>query len=172
MSQVPAEPSAPPPHTPPPGQPDPRAAPGGRVGGAPPSGPAAAWGPQAPGGPGYPPSAGRPPVGAPLSPSDESRWALLAHLSIPFLGFAGPLVVHLVFQDRSRWLGESALEGLNFSILYTLVMSASALLTVLLIGFALLPVAFIASLVLAVLAAVAASRHELYRYPVNGRLVR
>jgi uncharacterized Tic20 family protein len=97
---------------------------------------------------------------------------VLAHLSIPFLGPVGPLVASRVFEDRSGWLGESALEALNFSILHTVVVVASSFLMVLLIGFALLPVAFVASLVLAILAAVAANLHELYRYPVNWRLVR
>ena len=62
--------------------------------------------------PGYQPS-GYPPVGAPLSRSDENLWALLAHLSIPFVGFVGPLVVHLVFKGRSQLPGmvEDAMRG-------------------------------------------------------------
>jgi len=121
--------------------------------------------------PGYQPS-GYPPVGAPLSRSDENLWALLAHLSIPFVGFVGPLVVHLVFKGRSPWLEENALEALNFSILYTIAVSACGLLSVVVIGALLLPVVVIGAFVLAVLGAVAANRHELYRYPVNWRLVR
>ena len=120
----------------------------------------------------YPPAAGSASAGRPLSQSDENLWALLAHASIPFLGFAGPLVVYLVFKDRSRWLSQNAVEALNFSILYTIVVTACSLLSVILIGALLLPVVFTGALVFAILAAVAANRHELYRYPVNWRLVR
>ena len=112
------------------------------------------------------------PAAGPLSPGEEELWALLAHLSIPFLGFVGPLVVHLVFRDRSVWLAEDVLEALNFSILYTIAVAACSVLAVVLIGAVLLPLVFIGALVLAVVAAVAANRHELYRYPVNWRLVR
>ena len=107
----------------------------------------------------------------PVSPSDEKLWALLSHLSIPFFGFVVPLVVYLVFRDRSRWLKDSALEALNFSILYTIAITASAILTVALIGLLLLPLVWVLAVVLCLLAAVAASRHELYRYPLNWRLV-
>jgi uncharacterized protein len=41
-----------------------------------------------------------------------------------------------------------------------------------LIGAILLPIVFIAALIFCILAAVAANRHELYRYPVNWRLVK
>ena len=108
---------------------------------------------------------------APVSPSDEKLWALLSHLSIPFFGFVVPLVVYLVFKDRSRWLRDSALEALNFSILYTIAITASAMLAIFLIGLVLLPVVWVVAVVFCLLAAVASNRHELYRYPVNWRLV-
>lgn len=103
--------------------------------------------------------------------ADENLWVLLAHLSIPFLGFVGPLVLHLVLRDRSAWLRDNALETLNFSLLYTLVQLVGCVLVGVLVGLVLLPVVFIGGLVLGILGALAASRHELYRYPVNWRLV-
>ena len=81
-------------------------------------------------------------------------------------------MVHLVFKDRSRWLADNVLEALNFSILYTIAVSACGLLSVVVVGALLLPVVVIGAFVLAVLGAVAANRHEVYRYPVNWRLVR
>lgn len=177
MSQQPREPSGPPSQRTPPGDPGHQTwSRGGERAAEPPPG----WRPAPPqpsGPPGYrlpDPGAQRPPRAgtAPLSQADENLWALLTHLSVPFLGFVGPLVVHLLLSERSAWLRENVLEALNFSLLYTLVVTASGVLTVLLIGFALLPVAFVAALVPAVLAAVAAHRHELYRYPVSWRLVR
>ena len=157
MSQPSPEPSGPPPQHPHPGTPgaEPRPGPWG----------GAASAPSTPGAP-------RPVAGTPLSRGDEDRWALLTHLSVPVTGFVGPLVALLVLGDRSPWLRANALEALNFSLLYTLVVAVSGVLTVLLVGFAVLPVAFVAAVVPAVLAALAVRRHELYRYPVSCGLVR
>ena len=120
--------------------------------------------------PGVPP--GYPQQGlAPVSPSDEKLWAVLAHLSIPFFGFVAPLVIYLAFKDRSAWLRDSALEALNFSIVYTIAITASAFLAVLLIGLVLLPLVWVVAVVLCLRAAVASNRHERYRYPLNWRLV-
>lgn len=117
-----------------------------------------------------PPPAGYQPP--PLSSSDEKLWALLGHLSIPFFGFIGPLVISLAFRDRSDWLKEVVTEELNFSILYTGAYLIAAALTAAVIGIVLWPLVILVSVVLCVRAALAANRHELYRYPVNLRLVK
>jgi len=111
-------------------------------------------------------------TGAPVSAGDEQLWAALSHLSIPFFGFVGPLAVYLVFKDRSPWLKDSSVEALNFSILYTLAQVVSSVLVAALVGLLLLPVVFVGGLVLCILAAMAASRHEAYRYPLNWRLIK
>jgi uncharacterized Tic20 family protein len=108
----------------------------------------------------------------PVSESDEKTWGLLAHISIPFIGFVGPLIVYLVYKDRSPWLKDASTEALNFSILYTIASVVCSILISLLIGAILLPIVFIAALIFCILAAVAANRHELYRYPVNWRIVK
>src|SRR5688500_20317289 len=54
----------------------------------------------------------------PLSQGDERLWATVAHVSIPFVGFIGPLIVWLIFKDRSAWLRESVAVARNVSILY------------------------------------------------------
>jgi len=121
--------------------------------------------------PGQPSPYGQPsPGGLPVS-TDEQTWAVLAHASVPFLGVVGPLVVYLLHRDGNPYLRATAAEALNFSLLYTLAQVVGWVLTAVLIGFVLLPVVFVGGLVLAVLGALAASRHELYRYPVSLRLV-
>jgi hypothetical protein len=107
-----------------------------------------------------------------LSSSDERLWATLAHASIPFLGFIGPLVIYLVFKDRSVWLKDNAVEALNFSIVYSLAQVVCSFLIVFLVGLVLLPAVFVAGLVLCILAALAANKGEFYRYPVNWRLIK
>ena len=117
-------------------------------------------------------SSDQPPPGPPLSQDDETLWVSLAHLSVPFVGFVGPLVVRRAFRGRSRWLAESTLEALNFSLLYTLAVLACGLLSAVVVGALLLPVVVIGALALAVSGAGAAHRRQVYRYPVNWHLVR
>lgn len=120
---------------------------------------------------GYPqPYAGQP--GGPVSVSDEKTWGIISHISIPFVGFIGPLIVYLVYKDRSRFLKDTSTEALNFSILYSLVLVASVILSFLGIGVILYFIAAIGALVLCIMATMAASRHEMYKYPVNWRLIK
>jgi uncharacterized Tic20 family protein len=127
--------------------------------------------PQQYGQPGYPQSAGQ--AGqASVSESDEKLWALLAHVSIPFIWFVGPLIVYLIYKDRSPWLKEASTEALNFSILYSIASFVCWMLTAVLIGAILLPLVFIGALIFCILAALAANRHELYRYPINWRIMK
>lgn len=117
----------------------------------------------------YPP---QPPVAGAMSPSDERLWATLANISIPFIGFVGPLIAYLVFKDKSPWLKESSTEALNFSILYTIAQIVSAILTVVIIGVILLPLIAIGGLVLCILAAIASNKGEQYKYPINWRIIK
>ncbi|MGI8459686.1 MAG: DUF4870 domain-containing protein [Propionibacteriaceae bacterium] len=107
-----------------------------------------------------------------MTPSDERLWSVLAHVGVPITGFVGPLVIWLVFRDRSRLVGANSLEALNWSILATAAVLISTFLTALLIGFVLLPLVYVAVIVFAILGAVAANQGLAYRYPVNWRLVK
>lgn len=111
------------------------------------------------------------PVVGPLSVSDEKLWSTLSHISIPFVGFVGPLIVYLAFRERGPFVRAHAIESLNFSILYSLAQVACVVLSLVGIGAVLLPLVGIAALVLCILAALAANRGEFYAYPVNWRLV-
>ncbi|AEG44723.1 DUF4870 domain-containing protein [Isoptericola variabilis] len=136
--------------------------------------------------PQQPPSSGQPPyppqpVGpAPLSREDERTWAIVAHLAPPVLailsvgtlGFLTPLVVWLVFRDRSRFVGDQAKEALNFQITLLIAYVVGWLLVWVLIGFVILAAVWVCSIVFGVLAAVAVNRFEPYRYPINIRFVR
>ncbi|MGI3783085.1 MAG: DUF4870 domain-containing protein [Janthinobacterium lividum] len=109
---------------------------------------------------------------APMSESDQRLWATLTHVSTLVVGFIGPLVAYLLLKDRSPFLKESTQEALNFSITVSLAAVASSILTILFIGYVLLPVVYVAAAVLCILAAVAANKGEVYRYPLSWRLVK
>ena len=130
--------------------------------------------------PAYGPPAGAGGYGAPgvrtMSPSDERLWGLLAHLSwiagsIVAIAPLGPLVVFLVFKDRSPFLRRHALEALNFWITVYIGLAISVALMLILIGFVTFPAIGIAALVLSIIAALAANKGEEYRYPFTLRLV-
>lgn len=105
------------------------------------------------------------------STSDETSMAALAHGLAIFAAFLGPLIILLVKGDSSRFVKHHAIEALNFSISVTIAAFVSAVLIIVLVGLILLPVVAIGALVLHVMAAVAASRGEWYRYPLSIRLI-
>ncbi len=125
------------------------------------------------------PPAGPPPWGPPLPapplrPDEERTWAILAHvLPLLSLGFVPPLVLWLVFRGRGPFLEHHAKESLNFQLASLLALVVSGVLLVVTFGLA-SPVLFgllVVWVVLGVLAAVAASRWEWYRYPLTIRFI-
>ena len=110
--------------------------------------------------------------GAPTS-QEDTVLAILAHVSIFAFGLIGPLVLFLVVKDdpAKTFTRHHALEALNFHITLAIAGVVSAILVIVLIGFLMLAVLGVAGAVLGILAAVAASRRELYRYPFTLRLV-
>ena len=107
------------------------------------------------------------------TPSGSDKiWSMLSHLSF-FLGvgFLLPLVVYLAMRRESAYAAENAREALNFHISVILYALCCIPLTFILIGVPLLIAIGIATLVLAIIAAVKAANGECYRYPLTLRLV-
>jgi len=104
--------------------------------------------------------------------SEDKTMAMLAHLSIIILGVVGPLIFWLVTKDKSEFQRDQSREALNFGILYTLAMIASTILIAVFIGLLLSSAVWITMLVFTIMAAMAVNRGEMYRYPVNWRLVK
>ena len=111
-----------------------------------------------------------------MSASDERTWGMVAHLA-PFAGalvglpFLGPLVVFLIYKDRSTFVRQNAAESLNFQLTLLIGYLISAVLVLVIVGFFTAAIIAIASIVLQILAAVAANRGEVYRYPLTIRFV-
>lgn len=111
-----------------------------------------------------------------MSPESERNWAVAAHLSSFLaaylaLGFLGPLVMLLVFGDRSPYVRRHAVEALNFNLTWLIYIVVAAILVVLLVGLPLLIALGLAYLVLVVLAAVDAANGRHYRYPLTIRFI-
>jgi uncharacterized Tic20 family protein len=118
-----------------------------------------------------------------ISAQEERTWAVLSHLSMflnLFTGFLGPvaaLIIWLVYKDRSRKVAFNALESMWYQLGWLLILAVgwtvTGLLTMVLIGFLLIPVMAVVSVVPFVHAGYAAyrvSKGEEYRYPVAADL--
>ena len=103
-------------------------------------------------------------------------WAHLSALLISYvacgLGFIGPLIIMNGQGKQSAFVRHHAVEALNFSLTVLIAYIVSGVLIIVVIGLFLLPIVAIGSLVLYIMAAVAANRGEWYRYPVNIRFVK
>ncbi len=148
----------------------------------PPTGSGGSYQPPAPPPP-APPSPAPPPPGpgqsslqqpgtqAPLSQNDERMWSMIGHLSSIVAGVIGPLVVWLVFRERSAFVNDQGKESLNFQITMLIGYVAASVLSAVFIGFLLFPLLWVASLVLAIMGGLAAQKGQAYRYPFALRLI-
>jgi uncharacterized Tic20 family protein len=144
------DPAPPPPPEPPPPEP----APTGQSSGAPP-----------------------PPAGAPSK--DETNFAMFTHLaglleltSVPGGGLIGPLVLWLIKKDTMPFVDDQGKEAVNFHITTTIAVVVSWGLSFFCIGIPLLIAVIIGSVVFSIIAAIAASKGEAYRYPFTLRLLK
>ena len=103
---------------------------------------------------------------------DDKTMAMLCHLLGLLTSFIGPLIIWLIKKDQSAYVDQQGKEALNFQITIVIAWFVAALSTAICIGAVLLPVVFIADLVLSIMACVAANKGEPYRYPVSLRLVK
>ena len=120
-----------------------------------------------------------------MGTQEERTWSALAHLSVflnLFTGFLGPVaaaVIWLVYKDRSPQVAFQALQSAGYQVAWMVLLGAgwalTGLLTLILIGFLLIPVMAIATVVPFVHMAYAAyrvSKGDDYRYPLVADLIR
>lgn len=101
----------------------------------------------------------------------DTNMAVLAHILGIFLGFIGPLIIYLV-KPEEGYVKTQAKEALNFWITITIGYVIGGVLTFILIGGLIMAVAGIYGLIMAIIAAMACSKGEDYRYPFAIRLVK
>jgi uncharacterized Tic20 family protein len=119
-----------------------------------------------------------------MSAKDERTWSILAHLSILLdlvTGIGDPiaaLIIWLVYKDRSQRVAFHALQSLWYQVAWIVILSAGWLITyilmLVLIGFLLIPVMAIVSVVPFVhqcYAAYKVSQGVEYRYPIIADMV-
>ena len=112
---------------------------------------------------------------APSGASQEDKTlAMLTHLSGIILGFIVPLIIWLVNKDKADkgWLNDQAKEALNFQITLLIIYIAGVILSVILIGALINLVAWVACVILSIMAALKANEGVAYRYPFALRLIK
>jgi uncharacterized Tic20 family protein len=100
---------------------------------------------------------------------DDRTMAMISHLSGIVAGFIGPLVVWLINKDKTdkAWLNDQAKEALNFQITMIIGWLIAGVLTMVLIGMLLVPVLFLANIILCIMAGMKANEGVSYRYPLR-----
>ena len=110
--------------------------------------------------------------------AEEKQWGMFAHLAslagiiIPLGNLLGPLIVWLVKKDTMPFVADQGKEALNFNITVFIAAFISGILTLVLIGFLLLPLVGLAWLIFTIIGAMKANNGEAYRYPFALRLIK
>jgi uncharacterized protein len=106
---------------------------------------------------------------------NDKIWSILSHLSAfftPFIGIVLPLVVYLAMRHESQYLAANAKEALNFHVSLFIYGLCCIPLVFIVIGIPMLILMWVASVILAIVAAVKASDGGCYHYPLTLPLVR
>jgi uncharacterized protein len=125
---------------------------------------------------------------APMSPVDEKNAGMWGHLSGlstivtgGFGGWIGPLIVYMIYKDRSAFARQESKEALNFGIFMTIlaigiliVGSILALVTLGILAFlpALYWVPGLLQVIFGIIGAIRVNNGGSYRYPFNWRMVK
>lgn len=125
---------------------------------------------------------------SPISPEEERTWAMLAHLSVllnlvsGFLGIIVALVIYAMYRERSRYVAFQAFQAFLFQLIFwgggTLLVAVTwlitGLLSAILIGLLLIPIACLLSLLplgavgYGIMAGLKANQGEDFRYWLVG----
>ena len=103
----------------------------------------------------------------PMSPADEKMWATLIHVGGILFAFVPALIGYLVLRDRGPFIRAHSATALNFQITLTIVYVVGTALMAILIGYLIVPVAWVLGIIFSILAALAANRGQGYSYPLT-----
>lgn len=103
---------------------------------------------------------------------DSKNMGMLCHLLGLFTSFIGPLVIWLIKKEDDKYVDSQGKEALNFQITVILAGILSGILSFVCIGIVLALAVSVCDLIFCIMACIAASKGEDYRYPVSLRLVK
>ena len=103
--------------------------------------------------------------------SEDRNFAVIAHLLGILTMFVGALIIWLIKKDDSPFVDDQAKEAINFQITVFIAHAVAGMLVAIGLGCFLLPVVMVANIVLCIVAALATSQGQWYRYPMTLRLI-
>ncbi len=109
---------------------------------------------------------------------DERTWGMLCHLAafsgfvIPLGNVLGPLVIWLIKKDEMPFVNDQGKESLNFQLTMMIALIISAILVVVLIGFALLAILAVFQIIVLIIATIKAKEGVRYLYPYAIRFIK
>ena len=115
--------------------------------------------------------------GTPQPTSDERLWAILAHLSAPiasvisvgWLTIVGPLVVWVLYKDKSAFVRQAAAGAFNFTLTMWLISVIGWVLTFtvvfMVVGIPMIIIGALGSIVLGIVGAIKTSSGVAFTYP-------
>ncbi|HEY2588583.1 MAG TPA: DUF4870 domain-containing protein [Tepidisphaeraceae bacterium] len=115
--------------------------------------------------------AGAPVYAGPAPTQDDKTMGMLAHL-LGIFGFIGPLIVWLIKKDQSPFVDDQGKEALNFHLVMLIGYVLGGVLSFFCIGFLIIPLVWICSVVFSIMGAMKAKEGIAYRYPFNIRMVK
>lgn len=101
----------------------------------------------------------------PVSAADEKTWSILSHVGGIILYFVAPLIVFLIYKDRSAVIRQHSVAALNFQLTLLIGYVVGWILALVFIGFLILAAAGILSLIFGIMGAIAANEGRPYKYP-------
>jgi uncharacterized protein len=108
----------------------------------------------------------------PLSPADEKTWSILVHLGGIVFAWLAPLIGYIVLKDRGPFVRAHTVTALNFQLTLMIAYVVGAISSLFIVGIFVLLAAAVVGVVFSVIAAVAASNGQYYRYPLAIDFVR
>jgi uncharacterized Tic20 family protein len=108
----------------------------------------------------------------PMSPADEKTWSILVHLGGLFFAWLAPLIGYVALKDRGPFVRAHVVTALNFQLTLLIAYVVGFVTSLFFVGFLVILAAAVLSLVFSIIAAVAASNGQYYRYPLTIDFVR
>lgn len=104
--------------------------------------------------------------------NDDKNLGMLCHLLGLFTSFLGPLVLWLIKKDTMPYVDYHGKESLNFQITIATAYIVGGITALICIGYFVILAAWLGNIILSIIACVAASKGEYYKYPLCLRLVK
>ena len=107
----------------------------------------------------------------------EKQWVIASHLGtllgfvVPFGNIIVPLVIWISKKEESKTIEDQARESLNFQITITIFAIIAGILILIVIGIFLLLAILVFQVAFVIIATIEVDKGNLYRYPLNIRLI-